>query len=185
LTNSRACDDQPQNELSRVIAVDEFGEAGINIEIEASADERAALARRFGLIAIDDVSSRMRVRRLENGGVGVRGRFSASLVQHCVVTLEPVAARVEDVIEVLYSPFDGGEGRDVSVVAFGDDAPEPLRGDVIDVGEVVAESLGLAIDSYPRRPGATFASIRQAAKMGEDPPPESPFAALRNLKPGP
>lgn len=185
MTTQRECAGQPLCELSRVIAIDEIGKAGFDVEIDANNDQRASLAHRFGLVAISEMTARVRVERLENRGLRVRGRFAALVVQNCVVTLESFEARVEDVIDVLFAPVDGGVDRDVLIAALDDDAPEPLRGDFIDVGEVIAEIFGLAIDDYPRRPGATFAGVQKIARPSDDETPKSPFAALRKFKPKP
>ena len=47
------------------------------------------------------------------------------------------------------------------------------------IGEIAAETLGLELDPYPRRPGETFAT---APDQPEEPLPGkvSPFAVLRN-----
>jgi hypothetical protein len=54
--------------------------------------------------------------------------------------------------------------------------PDLIVDGQIDFGAVVVEFLALALDPYPRKPGAAFA--------GGDPEPvrQSPFEALRDLK---
>lgn len=174
--------DQPQNELSRIVAIDDIGNAEISIEIDANDDERAVLARRFGLVAIDDLAAKVTVRRARNGGARVHARIVASVVQTCVVTLEPLTALVEDTVDVLFVPGDTDEKQEALVAVLGDDDPEPINGDVIDVGEVVAEYFGLALDVYPRQPEAVLANVLPATPTGES-EPESPFAVLQDLKP--
>ena len=61
-----------------------------------------------------------------------------------------------------------------------DDDPEapddiPYGGGSIDLGEAAAEQLALALDPYPRRPGAVLAETTAAADR-------SPFAALARLQ---
>jgi len=58
----------------------------------------------------------------------------------------------------------------------GDDPPDPLIGGKIDVGEVLAEELGLTLDPYPRLPGA---SLDMA--MSDEAAP-GPFERLRKLR---
>jgi len=38
----------------------------------------------------------------------------------------------------------------------GEEPPEPVVGDTVDLGEVVAEQLALEIELFPRTPGAAF-----------------------------
>ncbi|MGH6874431.1 MAG: DUF177 domain-containing protein, partial [Aestuariivirgaceae bacterium] len=59
--------------------------------------------------------------------------------------------------------------------------PGLISGSSIDLGELVAESLGLALDSYPRKPGVEFS----ATAFDEKTPAHSPFAALEPLKNAP
>jgi hypothetical protein len=56
--------------------------------------------------------------------------------------------------------------------------PEPLQDGAIDLGAVATEFLILAVDPYPRRPGAVF----DAPPAGD--PAAHPFAALAALKTG-
>ena len=59
------------------------------------------------------------------------------------------------------------------------DTPEPVTEDTIDVGEIVAQALGLALDPYPRAPGAEPAAT--AAEPG-DPASSSPFVKLAAIQ---
>jgi len=69
--------------------------------------------------------------------------------------------------------------REIIVDAASEDAPEPLEGDEIDLGELMAEQLGLGIDPYPRRPGAILEIPETASEAAL-----KPFAALQALKKG-
>jgi hypothetical protein len=44
-----------------------------------------------------------------------------------------------------------------------DDAPEPLTGGVIDLGEIVAEEFALALNPFPRAAGVVFDGYRTEA----------------------
>ena len=66
------------------------------------------------------------------------------------------------------------------------DAPEPLTGNMLDVGEIVAEQLSLTADPYPRRPGIKLEDVMPKPKgVGRRSAPEPrrhPFAGLAALK---
>lgn len=171
--------------FSHQVAIADLGKKEFEVALDAGAAERLALARRFGLVAVDTLEAEARLKRVGDGGVRVRARFTAEVTQTCVVTLAPVAARVEGTADVLFMPAETGDRPEVTVSTLADDAPEPLLGDVIDVGELVAEHFGLALDPYPRRPGAVFAGAESDAGNHETALPEvqaSPFAVLRKLK---
>ena len=60
------------------------------------------------------------------------------------------------------------------------DPPEPIENGIIDLCRVATDALYLAVDPYPRKPGAVFKPVVEAAD-----PEDHPFAALKALKPEP
>ena len=188
----KTTDDRAANEFSRTIALGELGPDGVTREISADASEMAALARRFGLVAIDSLSAKITLEKDEAGHrVQLRGSLMAEVVQSCVVTLKPLANHVEGALAVTYTTAEdapesvGHMAPDDDVAPGEDDLPELLEGDEIDLGELVAEHLGLYLDPYPRRSGVVFSAKDEvvfSAKDEEDPARESPFAVLRDLK---
>ncbi len=181
-----------ENELSRLVALGDLDRRGVTVEFSADAHERAALARRFGLVAVDSLAATVTLKRDEaDHRVHLRGAIAADVVQSCVITLEPVANHVEGAVDVAYSTDVDGVwavremAPDADIAPGEDDLPELLEGDEIDIGEVVAEHLGLNLDPYPRRPGVVFSTGDGAARSDqddEDPGRASPFAVLRDLK---
>ncbi len=172
------------NEFSRNIVLSELGPDGVTRVISADASEMAALARRFRLVAIDSLSAKITLEQNEAGHrVHLRGSLMAEVVQSCVVTLKPVANHVQGTLNVTYTTAEDAPetvrhmAPDADVAPGEDDLPEWLEGDEIDMGEVVAEHLGLYLDPYPRRPGVVF-----SPEDGEDPAQASPFAVLRDFK---
>ncbi len=163
-------------EFPRPVRLDEIGPRERVFELEATEAERAALARRFDLPEIGKLTASVRLRRSHAGRfVQLSASLSADVVQNCVVTLDPVPAHVESSFEILYEPGPGPEGREVVVDAAELDI-EPLEGDVIDIGEAVAEELSLSLDPYPRAPGAEVEGTD-----GED-GRNRPFETLARLK---
>ena len=96
------------------------------------------------------------------------GHLSAEVVQTCVVTLEPVTVVIDVALERLYGcdvaqDFEDGAGEVFLDLA--DDLPaEPLTDDVLDLGAAAAEQLALELDPYPRKPGAVFEDVPDAAR---------------------
>jgi hypothetical protein len=60
-----------------------------------------------------------------------------------------------------------------------EEPPEPVGPRGIDLGEAVAQQLALALDPYPRAPGAALPEDLRAETGAE-----SPFAVLERLKRG-
>jgi hypothetical protein len=64
------------------------------------------------------------------------------------------------------------------------DSPDEIEtaGDIVDLGEVVAEQLALALDPYPRLPDAVVELPDDPVEEAE--PRPNPFAALARLRRG-
>ena len=168
-------------ELHRPLPAARVTEAGQVFPVEATAAECAALAARMGLVALRALSCSFRLRRLAGGAEGraglvieAHGRLRAEVVQTCVISLDPFPAVVEEDFTVRFVP-SGDCPADDDLAGFDPEAVDeiPIAGGVLDLGEAAAEQLALALDPYPRKPGA--------ALPDEPEPPESghPFASLR------
>lgn len=172
-------------EFSRPIAVDGLGEEAVVERIEATAGERAALARRLDLLALDRLAATLELRRAEGGeAVRLTGRLEAEVTQACVVTLAPVSSRLEEEFSLLYGPESDPDraGGEVLVDLDEEDGPEPIPPGGLDLGEVVAEQLALALDPYPRAEGAGLEQSEWGdAEDGAGRKP-NPFAVLSSLK---
>lgn len=147
---------RPMPELSRPLHVEKVGIGGIREDIVARPTERAALAKRFDLLALDKLTAQLEVDQTHAGKMlAVTGSFSADVVQQCVVTLEPLPQQIMETIDALFAPaslLENGSGSPHFDNGPEDD-PEPYENGVIDLGELVAQHLGLALDPYPRKPG--------------------------------
>ncbi|MCH7861251.1 MAG: hypothetical protein IH998_06090, partial [Proteobacteria bacterium] len=76
-----------QNEFNRPQRLDTIGAGESQVRVAAEPGERAALAERFGLKAIDSLAADYRIRR-DARGIVATGRLSARVVQACVITDE-------------------------------------------------------------------------------------------------
>ncbi len=145
-------------EFSRPVALESLRDGNTALyQIVAGAAECAALAKRFDLLAIDRLSADVRLRP-EPGGrrLACEATFRARVVQACVVTLEPVASDIVESVAIRYERLAGPLATKEVDISIADDC-EPLIGDSIDIGEIVAEELALALDPYPRAPDASLA----------------------------
>jgi uncharacterized metal-binding protein YceD (DUF177 family) len=161
-------------EFSRPVPLARLGAGVLRRQIEATPQEREALARRLGLLALDRFEATVELRREACKTILLEAEFSAQFVQECVVSLEPVPDAVSDRFALRYGPARAEDGE---IVLAGDEEPlEPLEGDAIDIGEAVAQELSLALPEFPR-----FADAAVEAGDSAGPGP-GPFAALARLK---
>ena len=164
-------------EFSRLLALDSVPPTGTTVHLKASADECRALAARFELVRLDRLEGELTVAPVDPTSMfHVTGHVDADAVQSCVVTFEPVPARVRASFDRLFSrevPADTDAEVEIDVDA---ETPEPLTGDKLDLGEILAEELSLALDPYPRSPEADRRLAQLAAEGGDN--PGGPFDAL-------
>lgn len=168
-------------EFSRLVRIDTIGERPRSEAIAANEAERAALARRFGLQGIGRLAAEAEVRRKEEE-VRAMGRIEAEIVQTCVATGEPVPGRIEESFELVFRPQPKAGAADEEIELGEADLDTIFyRGGAVDLGEAVAETLGLALDPFPRAPDAAQA-LREAGVMSEEEAQaeSSPFAALKD-----
>ncbi len=171
-----------------MVDLDRLG-AGSALDIVASDSDRAALAKRFGFLGLPAFSARATVDRRVGGQVVVEGRLRGKVVQACVLTLDPVTQDLDESFRIVFrqdltEDLDPESGE--AVLSAQADAPEPLTGNMLDVGEIVAEQLSLAVDPYPRRPGAKLEDVmpkhRQGNRRGPTEQRRHPFAGLAALR---
>jgi uncharacterized metal-binding protein YceD (DUF177 family) len=172
---------QTTPEFSRLAAAPMPG-AKVSITESATEAECAALARRFGVLGVDAFSIAANLAS-QPGGALLTGEVSAQLRQECVVTMEPIQTRIDETFERRFVPDARIELEREAFDPESEDPPEPLT-DEIDVGEIAAEVAALAIDPFPRAPGATIerssAAPPGAAPLDDD--AVKPFAGLAELK---
>lgn len=207
----------PKPEWSFTVQVDDLSTAPAHYKITADQDACDGLAERYDILAVDRAFAHLTLMRERGGSViHITGTVSADVVQECVVTLDPITAHITDDVDAYFTdrrdvvPFARAKaqraaqkGTPIEVELIDEAAePEPVVGGVIDLGEVAAQFLSLAIDPYPRRahlvdalpilgiapgPSVMFGTDADGqTEDGEIAPPDSsrpsPFAALKEWK---
>ena len=160
---------EPISEFSRPIEVARVNALGSHEKIKADPKECLALARRLGLPVVHAVSAHLLVKPWRGGGLQVTGEVTADVDQVSVISLETFRNVVRYEVERYFLPQGGGDEEEIDAIA----------GGVIDLGEITAETIGLELDPYPRKPGETF----EASPEPEGEPETakiSPFAVLKN-----
>jgi uncharacterized metal-binding protein YceD (DUF177 family) len=157
-------------ELSRPFAVDRMGEAS-RVSIEPTEAERSAIAQRLGIPEVASLVCRFYLRRWEGATVQAEGSLRARVTQTCVVSNDNFESDIAEEFEIRFVP-EGMESDEIDL-----DAPDeiPYAGAMIDLGEATTEQLALALDPFPKKPGAEIpAEAREEA--------ETAFSALGRLR---
>jgi uncharacterized metal-binding protein YceD (DUF177 family) len=136
----------PSIEFSRLLAVARIPAKGTTEHVEATPAECAALATRFKLPSVQSVKATLRLSPWRGRGVKAEGHATANIEHVSVVSLENFMQTYAVPVERYFL-----EGA----IAEADDA-DPIEGGTIDLGEIVAETLAMELDPYPRKPGEVF-----------------------------
>jgi len=166
------------------VTVAQIPDSGLDVTLEATPAQREALAKVARLPEIFSAGASFRLSHAAGGKVHVVGRVTARVGQTCVVTLEPIENVIDERVDLEFAPEEDIP-RLAAIIDAEDDAgevpdlPEPISNGTIDLGRVATDVLFLAIDPYPRKPGAVFTQP-QATRDSD----EHPFAALKALQRG-
>jgi len=165
------------------IAVAQIPDTGLHRDIEADQAIRNAVADVGGLREVLSVQASFDVTPERGGRFRVAGNVRARIGQTCVVTLEEMETDIDEPIDLTFAPSEQIPEMSALVDEAGEsdeetpDPPEPIENGLIDLGRVATDALYLAVDPYPRKPGAVFEPVVEAAD-----PEDHPFAALKALK---
>ena len=159
------------SEFTRMIDLREIGNAPV--VLSATPEECAALAARFGLVAVTSLSASVILNPIGHH-VKANGRLTAAIIQSCAVSGEDLSVTVNEPLSLRFVPARPIGEAELELTAEDLDEIE-FDGTAFDLGEAVAQSLALAIDPFAVGPQAEEAR-RKAGLLGEN--ANNPFAGL-------
>ena len=158
------------------------------VEVRPNETDLKRIAKAYSLVALTDVIARFELRRWRREGVAVEGTLKARATQACVVTLGPVEQEIDETFSMRFDPDADAlagvaEDGEIDVDAFAEDPPDLLEGSRVDLGAILCEQLALALDPFPRAPGAELPEGhgKEHGEEADDKPP-SPFAVLERFR---
>jgi uncharacterized metal-binding protein YceD (DUF177 family) len=177
--------------FSAIFDLGTLRESGAEITLAPKPAERAAIAQWLGIESLDSFKAAIRLSRHGEDHYFYEARFEADVVQACVITLDPVPSHLSGefrrALRLLPRPSKAKRRKTAAVEAPaaielaaldpGVDEPELLDSPLFDLAAPVLEELSLALDPYPKAPGAVFEAPPEPAD-----PSENPFAVLEKLK---
>jgi hypothetical protein len=173
--------------LSRRFGVVNLRPDGLVIAVVPTDAEQVAIAAALAIPSVRNLRGAITATPGRKGSVAVTGLVSADIVQTCVVTLDEFETHVEEPVDLEFiprpepvaslaaKPAKGpkpGQPRDIEEF----DEPDYIDNGEIDFGALTVEFLALALDPYPRKPGASFDFKDEADQE------EKPFAALARFR---
>jgi uncharacterized metal-binding protein YceD (DUF177 family) len=186
--SSRHASRDPSNDPLRdpwraFVTVAQIPDTGLHRDIEADVAVRKAMADIAGVREISSARASFDLTPDRRGRIHVVGSVHAQIGQTCVVTLDPIDNEIDETVDLMFVPEEQIPQHtglaDEALVSEADiaDAPEPIVDGMIDLGRLATDVLFLAIDPYPRKPGAMF-----ELEVAPADPEDHPFAALKALQ---
>ena len=167
----------PPAELTRMVKTRPL--PGEPLVIEANPAERAALAARFGLGAVERLRAEVALEARPRA-IRATGHLSAAILQPCAISGEDFPVTIDEPIDLRFVPQSAHalpQDDDAEIELEADDCDEiEYAGEMFDLGEAVAQTLGLAIDPYAEGPNADAA--REAAGIVREGEHDGPLAAM-------
>ncbi|NBC37310.1 DUF177 domain-containing protein [Novosphingobium sp. FSY-8] len=164
-------------EFSHVIDLRHYEDGPLNLT--ATPQQCKDLARRFDLRVVKHLSVKLTLLR-EGPVVTATGRMQAAIVQACAISGEDLPVSINEALKLRFVPESTAaiEPDDEIEITETDCDEIPFADNRFDLGEAVAQSLGLAFDPYAEGPEAE--AVRASGLLGLE--NTSPFAALAALK---
>ncbi|MEL6572651.1 MAG: DUF177 domain-containing protein [Pseudomonadota bacterium] len=150
--------------------------------LEPNVDSRLDLARALGIVEIRKLRLSGKIAPLGKTDWQLEAVLGATVVQDCVVTLEPVVTRIDEPVQRTYSAaFEAADAGEVEMPA--DDTIDPIP-EVLDLNALMAEALSLALPAFPRSGKVELGEAIFSATGVEPLTDEAakPFAGLQGLR---
>ena len=153
------------------------------IVLQANGEERAAIAKRFGLVSVDRLTATIELEP-KPSGVLATGQMAAKIVQSCAISGDDLPVSIEEPIALKFVPEQSREPSEEEIELDAEELEEiDYSGETFDLGEAVAQTLALAIDPFAEGPNAD--RIRKEKGLASDDEPTGPLAdALKGLQGG-
>ena len=157
-------------------------QSGHDVLLEPDAADRAAIAEELGIVAVRKLRFAGLVRPEGSRDWRLEAVLGATVVQTCVVTLDPVTTRIDEpVLRRYLTQVPDPEPGEVEMPE--DDSVEPLPA-TLDLRAVMIEALSLALPPYPRADGVEPVDLA-VTEPGKTPLTDDdvkPFAGLSALR---
>ena len=165
------------SEFERIVDVTRLP-AGPQV-LEATPEECAALARRFGLVAVYSLHAAITL-AADGPVVRVTGTVKADVVQSCAVSGEDLPVQIAELVALRFVPhYAATPGADEVELSAEELDEIEMDGTRFDLGEALAQTMALGIDPYAEGPGADEARRKAGLLAAEQAGPLA--AALRDL----
>lgn len=173
-----------QIRLNDTVDVADIREQGrIAVEIQANEAERADLAQRCEILAVDSLTVRLTLNSSKGSDlVKIQGKLDTTIQQACVVSFVPVAETIQESFSEVHttdeSKLDAPEDMDDT-----EDQPiELIENEKLDVKELIAQWIVMSMDPFPRSDEAPYFEHIEDEANKDGVKTHNPFSVLEKLK---
>jgi len=155
----------------------------IVVELQANEQEKASLAERCDILAVDSLVLRLTLNSSKGSElVKINGKLEATIQQACSVTLAPVKETISETYTEVHTTSEAALTPDEEIDGTEDQPIELIENEKLDIKELVAQWIVLSMDPFPRSPDVPFFEHIEV-KPGEDGvKTHNPFSILEKLK---
>lgn len=173
--------------LRTTLATEELQSGPRQYRIQATDADLSDLAERFKIVSISKLEAAIKVQeRTDPQAVVIEGELAAELVQQCVVTLRDVPETIGEAFELWLVAPDIADAFDEDEKYADPDAPDydAFEGDKVPLGEIIAQTLSVMMNPYPRVPGAEVKPVAgQGVTVNEELEQRpNPFGVLAQMR---
>lgn len=158
-----------------------------SFDVRPPADKTKEIAEELGLLGLKKPRLAGTIKAVGEKDWQLKATLGATITQSCVVTMEPITTRIEEAVVRNYFPrleyLDDADDEEEEIEMSADENIEILP-DEIDLFELFAEALSLAVPPYPKKDTAALPETI-VAEPGIDPLTDDdvkPFAGLKDLR---
>ena len=149
------------------------------LSLEATRSDCTTLAERFNWIDVSSLMAEIKLKAIAKDAFHVSGKIEAAIIQRCRVTESPVPESLMISVDERFVILDDAHDADAEAEAEIDPlamSVEAIENNEIQLGEVIAQLVGLEASPWPRDAAADQHLSRDEID------PTNPFASLAELK---
>lgn len=154
----------------------------VSFSLSPDAETCTKIAAELGIRGIRKLRFEGVIRPRGSSDLELLARIGVTVIQDCVVTLEPVTTRIdEDIVRVYLADLTEPEGEEVEMP---EDETEEQKPAVLDLQGIMVEAIALALPEFPRAEGLdpVEMTITEPGKTPLSDDDVKPFAALKSLR---
>ena len=161
--------------LTTVVSIDQLSSGKpLNLDLVGARKDCLDLAQRFGWIDVSSLTASIKLKAIAKQAFHASGKIEAAIIQECRITEKPVPESLYIDINERFAVLDIDENEaEIDPMAV---SVEAIENNEIQIGEMIAQLVGLEASPWPRDSEAEPFSI------SPENDPTKPFASLAELK---